>query len=113
MTYRIAPRRFRLVIDPQRFRSWSLDTRLDFRRLGMAIRFIDQCNSDEYQGYGPGELRCIGFDSTKRGQTIIEFEEAYALPDPDCDDCVAFSSLPPGRWQEIPTTNVGPIEYVY
>ncbi len=113
MTYRIAPRRFCLVIDPDRIQAWSLDRRLDFRRLGLAIRYIERTNVDFYQGYEPGELRCVGFDSTKRGQIIVEFEEAFALPQATDDDCVRFADLPAGQWKQMPAIGAAALKYLH
>ncbi len=88
-----------------------MDRLLDFRRLGLAIRYIERTNSDFYQGYAPGELRCIGFDSTKRGQTIIEFEEAFSLPH-GAEDSARFADIPAGRWEQVPSTGRAALKYL-
>lgn len=111
MIYKLSPRRFCLIVDPQRFSSWKGDKREDCRLLNLAIQFIERSNADGYRNYRPGELRCIGFDSTRSGQTIIEFEESFAISSPQKDDCVRFAQLPPGRWAEIPIPSSGPVNY--
>jgi hypothetical protein len=110
MIYGIKPRRFCLIVAPQRLASWGLDKRLDLMRLGLAIQYIDRRNTESYRGYAPGELRCVGFDSAKRGHTIIEFEEAFALPPANIGECASFNALPAGRWVEIPGADAGTLK---
>lgn len=113
MIYKLSARRFCLIVDSQRFSSWTGDKRADCRLLNLAIQFIERRNADLYRNYRVGELRCVGFDSTKSGQTIIEFEESFAISPSQNDDCVPFAQLPPGRWAEIPIASSGPVNYKY
>ena len=110
MIFRLAPRQFCLLVHAEKSSVWTRDPRLDFRRLGLAIQFIDRCNADVYRGYNPGELCCVEFDVLAGGQPVIVFEETYSMAKASQADCVPFAKLPAGRWQQISTDHAKTVE---